>query len=216
MADVKAFDPYEYVGVIAPGAIVVAALLVEWPQAQSALGIKEFSLGDLGIFVIFAFALGHIVQALGNAIEWALYFPFGGKPTDWVKKPGQKLIAPQQRARLIEAVARDQGIDIPLDTIDGSAWYSMVREIFAKVSAEGRNGRIDAFNRNYGLLRGIAAALLVTLVWFLATRGIELRWTLMTFALLVLALYRMYHFGVLYAREVFVQYLTIPPKKDSV
>src|SRR5271168_5295973 len=71
--DVHAFDPYEYVGVIAPGAVVAVALFAVWPEAKTALLIKGFSLGEFGLFLIYAFVLGQLVQAFGNLIEWIAF-----------------------------------------------------------------------------------------------------------------------------------------------
>ena len=80
------------------------------------------------------------------------------------------------------------------------------------------------FNGNYGLNRGIASALLIGMVLLLFVHGFIYWQTILIILVSVgVALYRMHRFGILYAREVFVQFLqlpksegsTAPPMKDS-
>ena len=64
------FDPYEYNGIILPGSVVVLAVALLFPEVKELLGKEGISLGGLGVFVVASFIVGHIVQALGNTIEW--------------------------------------------------------------------------------------------------------------------------------------------------
>lgn len=206
MADLKTFDPYEYVAVIAPGTVVAVGLLAQWPDEKSCLLNKDFSLGEFGIFLVCAFVLGHIVQALGNGLE-ALVFFRSGKPTDWMRKPNCDLISPTQRLRLVEKLKAQQGDNFSLETVSEKAWYSVTREVYAAVSEADRAQRIDSFNRTYGLMRGIAAALCAVTIWLLIVRWGQWAWSATAAVLAGLAIYRMVHFGKLYARELFVQFL---------
>jgi hypothetical protein len=56
------FDPYEYVGLIAPGSVVAVGLFLQWPHAKDAILSKDFSLGSFGVFLICSFVLGHLVS----------------------------------------------------------------------------------------------------------------------------------------------------------
>lgn len=51
-------DEYDYVGVIAPGMIIVAVSGVYFPDALPSLG-TDLTVGDLGIALILAFVAGH-------------------------------------------------------------------------------------------------------------------------------------------------------------
>ena len=88
-------------------------------------------------------------------------------------------------------------------------WFVVTRRMYAIVSHAGRSGRIDIFNGNYGMFRGIAAAMLVLIAASLVEVGWEhpRRYAIFGGAL-ILALLRMHRFGVHYARELFVQLLT--------
>ena len=93
---------------------------------------------------------------------------------------------------------------------DKGQWYSITRQVYAAVSAAGRATRVDIFNGNYGLCRGIAAGFLALLVW-----SVIVNWRLWQVEvglviLISLAIYRMHRFGVRYARELFVRYLQLP------
>ncbi len=131
----KDFDPYEYVGVIAPGAVIAIGLFVQWPAAKQVLLAKEFSLGEFGIFLIFAFIIGHLVQALGNGIERLFFAPVGGMPTNWMLRESCALISPSQRDRVFSKISLAQNQTIEPQVISKSHWYALTREIYALVAA---------------------------------------------------------------------------------
>ncbi len=70
---------------------------------------------------------------------------------------------------------------------------------------------MNIFNGNYGLNRGMAAALLAILVLAFVTHGLA-AWTAAILLAIgaAIAVFRMHRFGVHYARELFVQFLSIP------
>jgi hypothetical protein len=76
-------------------------------------------------------------------------------PSDWVLKENQNVLD----LRLIEICHQKMGVEV--ERLTSKQWYPVVREIYAAVEAAGRSKRIDAFNRTYGLLRGITAGCLV-------------------------------------------------------
>ncbi|MDP9316368.1 MAG: hypothetical protein M3R24_36865 [Chloroflexota bacterium] len=93
----------------------------------------------------------------------------------------------------------------------------ITRQIYAAVSLKGMAGRVDVFNGNYGICRGIAAALLIVLV--ILTIGSALHYWNIQLGLifcLALALYRMDRFAKHYARELYAQFLQTNTDREPV
>jgi hypothetical protein len=211
MAD-KNFDQYEYVAVIIPGATLLFGLSIEWPQyLHMASENEELSLGELGLFLIAAFIAGQLLQSLGDVLERPFWALFGGLPTNWVIKTNNKLITDAQRdqlqTRVRTLIAKN---DFDIGTVDLGEWYSITRQIYAKVNAAKLAERVDAFNRTYGLMRGFAIALVILAIIFFAVDA-RLQLGFGAVALAILAFMRFYLFGRAYGRELFVQFLGLPP-----
>ena len=81
------------------------------------------------------------------------------------------------------------------------------RQIFADVNKNGKVERIETFNGNYGLNRGLSASCLVLAV----VSATQLQWSLAAASILLAAVfaYRAYRFGKHYARELYVQFLVL-------
>ena len=62
----KTFDAYEYVDIIAPGAVVALWLVTEWPELRALIADNEFTIGGLGLFVILSFPGGQTAPHLGQ------------------------------------------------------------------------------------------------------------------------------------------------------
>jgi hypothetical protein len=87
--------------------------------------------------------------------------------------------------------------------------------MYSAVKAGNGSERIDAFNRTYGLQRGLAAGLLVAAAMtLLAAPG---RWPVVAALLVgtILALFRMRRFSDHYMRELVVEYLRTPAEPCS-
>ena len=80
----RKFDFYEFVGIVTPGMLLLVGVGLVWPDSTKKLVGQDLSLGDFGIGVIVAYALGHITQAIGNGIEKLWWLVRCGMPTDWV------------------------------------------------------------------------------------------------------------------------------------
>ncbi|MCG3126043.1 MAG: hypothetical protein CHACPFDD_00871 [Phycisphaerae bacterium] len=214
----RTFDFYEFAGIIAPGAVVITGVAVIHPPLKQLVGDQGLSLGEFGIFVVLAYVAGHLVQAVGNLLEWCWWKLCGGWPSDWVGRRKGDLLNRAQLERLesvIEAQLHLPGM-APCSEMTRKKWHPVVRQAYAAVAAAGRAGRIESFNGNYGLCRGIAAAFVVVFTLSLF-QDIGQHWP-ERIALLValgLALARMHRFGVHYARELFVQCLTLDARKEE-
>jgi len=118
--------------------------------------------------------------------------------------PGVVLLAILEPA--LRKLLRNDSFELKQD-IDSGQWYSITRQVYGFVSAAGRAQRIDIFNGNYGLCRGVAAALLVSLAIVSVKDWANWRAELLLLGLAALAIYRMHRFGVRYGRELFVQFI---------
>lgn len=202
-------DFYEFVGILLPGVVLLTVAGLVFPDAKAELVGQNLSTGDFGLATLIAYVLGHLVQGIGNILEIVWWKAWGGMPTDWVRSRKHRLISDEQ-GRLLELglrkVLRNESFELR-EGVDRGQWYSITRQVYAFVSARGHAQRVDVFNGNYGLCRGVAAALLVSLVIVCAKDWGAWRAELLLVGLEALAIYRMHRFGVRYGRELFVQFI---------
>ena len=199
---------YEQIGIVIPGSVLVFALLLYYPQLQILTAKDGISVGELGLFVLIAYAAGHLIAAIGNALEGLFWGILGGMPSDWVTRDPPALLSPQQIENLRTKIATR--LDVTIDRMPGldkKTWLPISRQIFADVVKNGKPDRIDTFNGNYGLNRGLASACLVLVLVALA----HLDWMIGLGLFLAAAIYsyRAYRFGVHYARELYLQFLVL-------
>ena len=212
----KQFDFYEFTGILLPGAIVLTALVVLFPSWGLPTLIKDISVGGLGIFIVLAYAVGHLVQAVGNLIEAVWWKCWGGMPTNWLLTKPARLLAEHQISLLQEHLRKQLGLasfDITSSSL--SDWHAITRQIYAAVAGAGRAGRVDTFNGNYGLNRGLAAGLLAVLALLPTQTTMDWRLVVCVLVGAGLALYRMHRFARHYARELFVQFLQLPERESD-
>lgn len=203
------FNAYEYIGVIAPGAVLSLGVMLLWPQTKEIFLNSNVSVGELGLFLIIAYVAGHLLQSVGNAMEKVLWKVFGGMPTDWVLNQKQNLISSQQRIRLQAIILRAPNASA-LENLSARQWHSVVREMYIDIEKAGRTNRIDSFNRTYGLLRGIASAFLVLGIVIPIRDADNLEaaaWVLG--AGFVPAIIRMFRFARNYGRELLIEYVSL-------
>jgi hypothetical protein len=206
----RQFDFYEFAGILLPGGTVLAGLSLVLPDVLSLQLMKDISIGGFGVFAMVAYVLGHLVQAVGNGIEWVWWKLWGGIPSDWVRTKPERLLAKQQLVGFQERMKEHPGFaDFDVARATAAQWYSITRQIYAEVAGAGRAARIDVFNGNYSLNRGIAAALLVVAAVALVKAPIN--WFVVTCVTVGagLATLRMHRFAKHYARETYVQFLAL-------
>lgn len=206
----KKFDFYEFTGILAPGAVVVYGLARIYPDLGIIVQDEKISFGELALLLILAYVAGHLVQAFGNVIESIWWKCNGGWPSDWVRTRKRDIIATAQWNVLPARIRDFLKIECPddLTTVTPKDWKSITRQIYAAVQMAGRADRVDIFNGNYGMFRGVTASIIVILV--AAFIDVETDpWKLYgaLFVMALLALMRMHRFGVHYARELFVQFI---------
>jgi hypothetical protein len=197
---------YEQVGIVIPGSVFTFGLLLFFPALQTVL-TKGVSLGDFGVFLLLSYAAGHLIAAIGNAAESILWPLVGGMPTDWITKTEPSLLSAAQIDLLEGKLEGRLGIKAKVRGMDQKAWWPISRQIYADVAKNGKPDRIDTFNGNYGLNRGLAAATFA----LACVAAMDGKWSvaLVLLMLTVVYDYRAYRFGVYYGRELYLQFLVL-------
>jgi len=209
----REFDFFEFASVILPGTLALFFGAVLSPMFKTVLLGGKFDLGELGVFVLLAYVTGHLIQSVGNLWEPLFWKVQGGVPTSWIRREDQDLISDPQVNLLRKQIPEKLRLDLPLNLseIPPKRWRSITAQMYAAVESASRSKRVDAFNGNYSLLRGIASALLLleAAICCLHPQPFK-RLILGVFILLCLAIYRMRRFGLAYARELFIQFIQLP------
>lgn len=205
-------DYYEFLGYLAPGAAFLFGIGRLYPDFMGSVSGSGFTLGDMGIFVVLSYVAGQAVQAIGNYVEWAWWKCWGGWPSDWPRSGRHRLLSPEQVALLPPRISTLLGGEPkrePKD-FDAKGWQSVVSQIGAALKAANRAERLEVFNGNYGLCRGLFSGLLVLLALSLFEYHLT-HWKadIALLLLCLLMLHRMHRFGWRYARELFVQFLQL-------
>jgi len=199
---------YEQVGIIIPGSILLLGVLFFEPALRELFGKESGGFGQLGAFAVLAYAAGHVVAAIGNVGEKLLWGSFGGMPTRWITRTPQKLLSTEQVGLVASRVRSRLGISVETVVgLDGQQWWLISRQIYTDVSKYGMPDRVDAFNGNYGLNRGLASAMLALTILALTQSAWLIAGGLI--CLCVVYVYRTYLFGVHYARELYLQFVEL-------
>jgi len=206
---------YEQVGIVIPGAALMFGLVLYSPVLQSVLTKEGVTVGELGIFLLLSYAAGHLVAAVGNAGEAPFWWMLGGIPSDWVTRTEPQLLSAPQIDLLESKVSKRLNVKIErIRGLDRKLWSPISRQIYADVAKNGKPDRIDTFNGNYGLNRGLAAASFI-----LACVSAALNHWSISLGLLVLSavyVYRAYRFAISYARELYLQFLVLSDMESKV
>jgi hypothetical protein len=90
-------------------------MTVIFPQLRQVVTDKEFSIGDLGLFVMASYIIGRLIQSAGNIVDGIWWKLRGGQPTDWVRSGRHTLISQAQLHILIAQLPPKLGIDGTMD-----------------------------------------------------------------------------------------------------
>src|SRR5262245_47565209 len=154
----KRFDFYEFAGVLAPGVVVMYGLARIYPGLGILVHDEKVGFGELGLLLILAYVAGDLLQSLGNLIEWRWWRCAGGWPSDWVRTRKWNIIAAAQWRVLPARIRNGLQITCPDDLVKltPEEWRPITRQVYAAVRKAGRAERVDIFNGNYGMFRGVA------------------------------------------------------------
>ena len=153
------------------------------------------------MFLIIAYGIGHILQAVGNVFENIMWKLFGGMPTQWLTKKsrfGITLFDSEQsekiKTKIFQRFGKKSGKDYGRDVYN---WLSLKEKITEK--------RIDVFNANYSQFRGLTVSFYLLAILVVVFFGWKLM--LVPLTLGMLSNFRMFRFAKLYATEIFRTYL---------
>jgi hypothetical protein len=199
---------YEQTGIVIPGSVLLFAVVLLAPELRSLFEQGGITIGGLGIFLLIAYALGHAVAAVGNALETFWWWWFGGMPSTWVAGGAPKILRAGQVERLQERIKDRFGLRVAIKELGAKEWTPIFWQIYRDVLAN-NPGRLEAFKGNYGLNRGLCAASLLLAGLILCWRPELWRFSILCVVGAAIYLWRMHRFAVHFAREVFTGFLTL-------
>src|SRR5690606_32079600 len=163
---------------------------------------EDVSLGGFGLAVIVGYVAGQVAQAGGAILEAVYWRAWRGRPTDWVRTGRGNLLTLAQRRALEGRIPPllDLEMERRIGDLEGWGRGSVAGRLGAAVGAAGRTGRLEMFNANYGLMRGVAVVLL-GLAFAALAAGLSVWLAAGLGALVAVAVWRMHRFGRYYARE---------------
>jgi len=215
----RQFSLYDIVGVLAPGTIVVVGLAVLYPSIGGVLVHSHLSGGELGLVVLLSYVVGNIVAGLSSLLErpyWALR---GGIHTVRAQENNGKILSVEE-FECLQTKLRTARILNGAETIgdiEADRWWGITRQVHAFLEGRKLTDRVQLFNAQFGMNRGIAMALLIILTMTIARFGIQ-PWKaeLLLAGCSAVSIYRMHTFSLHYAQTLFRTFLTAPEKTTSV
>ncbi len=190
----KEFSFYEFVGIIVPSSIFLYStqIIIKFIYQKEIIDFGK--IGETAIFVIVSYGVGHILQSLGNIFENLVWFIYGGMPTKWLTNKNRfgKILFEKSLNDKIEN-------KVKLQFGDGISDYG--RLSYNLIFLREKTVRIDIFNGNYSLFRGLSICfLLISIIC-----GYYFSWQITTLSLIpfILSVMRMIRFAKYYATETF-------------
>jgi hypothetical protein len=209
------FSFYEFTGVFLPGATLLLGLSFSIPEIHGILFSDKFTASVLSLFLIAGYVLGHLIQSVGNLLE-KIVWAFRGMPSTWIRRKTPAYLSDAQTKRLPSALHQLTGLPIhDLANLDIRSCNGIRGQLYARLEDAGKTARIDTFNGNYGMFRGIAAALAIVLAVAICKTGIRSGIVEVASISFLLALFRMHRFGVHYAAELYRQALNLAEKQKE-
>ena len=212
--DLPALNFYEFTGIVIPGSVTLVGLgyLFDLGNLDVLLTPRDF--GSLGVHLILAYVAGHLIQAVGNAIEAGYWRLWKGMPTDWPIVRAKYNDFPSARDTIYSLTNHE----VPAGTQEEQLqqWRPLVGRVRSSIYASGRAARLEVFNGNYGMFRGLLAAVVVLglIGWQSTLMGASVLYPVLV-TLAVLAVYRMHRFGMHYAKELFANAAELAKKGSA-
>jgi len=209
----------EQASILVPGGSLLAAGMIILGD-QSPIILAAMTVPQLAVYLILAYATGHLLQIFGTHIEGVCWKLHGGMPIDWVRQGGKGLLTEDQRLELARQVQAKLGLPLPagLEGLSKGQWYFVTRQLLAYVQGVGQPQQLHHLTGNYELYRGIAASALALAagiaiydpVPMLAMTNLDLYYIVLALSAATLAAYQMERYAVQYALELFCQFIVAP------
>lgn len=196
----KDLSYYEFVALVIPSVVLLFSINYILTLRGSGTLFDFSKIGESIIFLCFSYALGHIVQGVGNYLERIIWKYYGGMPTKWLLK------ANRFQKRLLDSNITDKvkvKINADYAEINEDMDYGLL--IYNKLFQKKLTERIDVFNGNYSLLRGLSVTFITLSVYLFTSYDYKLG--LICLGCFFISLNRMIRFGEYYAKEIYRAYI---------
>ena len=207
---------YEHLGILVPGSVLLFGLTLLSEGIRSVIAPNGIELGGFGVFVIVAYACGHLLAAIGRLPERLVWSCLGGLPSEWVVRDEPKIVNEEQIIRIADQLRSRYSLqDIPpLRGMTPKAWAPLWALLYRDVLTAAP-GRVPSFNASYGVTRGLTSAFLVLAATTALMSCDDWEIVVALFGAATLSTYRMYRFGVHFAAEAYTQFLLLPSSKGE-
>ncbi|MBS3792172.1 hypothetical protein KGY77_05960 [Candidatus Bipolaricaulota bacterium] len=195
-------DLYDILGIIAPGTVFLLGIAITFNAGILNKILVPQNLGYLGVYLILAYVTGHLIQAIGNLVEYLYWTCWGGKPTNWPISRPESSNSPEN---IIEIISNITNQELPDDSKEREkTWKKMIAQTRSKIFKEGSPERLKKFNALYGMFRGLIASALVLLPFVWKSSQINSYLAYYTLSLIIVfSSYRMHRFSQHYKKELF-------------
>ena len=183
--------------------VLIAGSMAILPQ--NVISLLTSGVASAVFMLAIGFGLGHLVQGVGNLVEWCFWKPWRGRPTDWLRLDDQRCFDRGWRGKILYCF----GI-VPDHEVESKEWDGYVRRIIEAVTgpADGHR-RLLVFNGNYGLFRGLATVFLLLIPINLVFGSINWIQIGLLLMLTCISFFRMYRFGIYYAKTLFASFINM-------
>lgn len=196
----REFSFYEFVAILVPSVILLYALQLIYEQVLHKQIVDLGKVGETAVFIIVCYGIGHLIQSLGNVFEKIVWWTYGGMPTRWLTNKNRfnkHLFEQSLNKRIEDKIIEKFGSDIK---DYGRLTYNLLYQ-------KDKTKRIDIFNGNYSLFRGLAVSFLI--ITGVCSYYFSLSISFMMLLPFILATARMIRFAKYYAKETFYTFYNL-------
>lgn len=203
---IKYFNQFELKSIVIPGGYALSFLLITNPNFEYFVATITF--GGFAFCVFLSFVAGHLINSLSYFLEIIFFRLFGGMPTDWIfgenraKKKWAKVLTENQKLALDDLLQKK--LTINPNSVISTECRAVVHQLRLFIPDDKLQRLID-HNTNYCFHRASSTTSILLACYFLFIGSWVISSILLIFV--ILFSYRMYKFGIYYARELFLQFI---------